>query len=130
MYWRSLFFFYKQKTAYEMRISDWSSDVCSYDLRDASQSRGEAPAPDASTPSGAVGDCATGAGRCRLCPGICDARSDHARVRMLAESRNQPIEARPGGGRSCRVFAPRRVSAQMRIRRTVHRVRKYRKSGL
>src|SRR3546814_15353045 len=29
----SLFFFFKQKTAYEMRISDWSSDVCSSDLR-------------------------------------------------------------------------------------------------
>src|SRR3546814_5028090 len=27
-----MFFFFKQKTAYEMRISDWSSDVCSYDL--------------------------------------------------------------------------------------------------
>src|SRR3546814_3886533 len=31
------FFFFKQKTAYEMRISDWSSDVCSSDL----QVRGE-----------------------------------------------------------------------------------------
>src|SRR3546814_9646651 len=30
-----LFFFFKQKTAYEMRISDWSSDVCSSDLGDA-----------------------------------------------------------------------------------------------
>src|SRR3546814_4000037 len=29
----SIFFFFKQKTAYEMRISDWSSDVCSSDLR-------------------------------------------------------------------------------------------------
>src|SRR3546814_4819147 len=28
-----IFFFFKQKTAYEMRISDWSSDVCSSDLR-------------------------------------------------------------------------------------------------
>src|SRR3546814_6079594 len=28
-----MFFFFKQKTAYEMRISDWSSDVCSSDLR-------------------------------------------------------------------------------------------------
>src|SRR3546814_5390064 len=28
----SSFFFFKQKTAYEMRISDWSSDVCSSDL--------------------------------------------------------------------------------------------------
>src|SRR3546814_15009416 len=29
-----MFFFFKQKTAYEMRISDWSSDVCSSDLTD------------------------------------------------------------------------------------------------
>src|SRR3546814_9191502 len=29
-----MFFFFKQKTAYEMRISDWSSDVCSSDLVD------------------------------------------------------------------------------------------------
>src|SRR3546814_13434403 len=29
----SCLFFFKQKTAYEMRISDWSSDVCSSDLR-------------------------------------------------------------------------------------------------
>src|SRR3546814_7445013 len=29
-----LFFVFKQKTAYEMRISDWSSDVCSSDLQD------------------------------------------------------------------------------------------------
>src|SRR3546814_17197858 len=28
-----IFFFFKQKTAYEMRISDWSSDVCSSDLQ-------------------------------------------------------------------------------------------------
>src|SRR3546814_8174774 len=34
------FFFFKQKTAYEMRISDWSSDVCSSDL----QLRGVPPA--------------------------------------------------------------------------------------
>src|SRR3546814_5794099 len=31
-----VFFFFKQKTAYEMRISDWSSDVCSSDLVDFS----------------------------------------------------------------------------------------------
>src|SRR3546814_2148860 len=30
----SRFFFFKQKTAYELRISDWSSDVCSSDLAD------------------------------------------------------------------------------------------------
>src|SRR3546814_9997635 len=33
MLFYSFFFFFKQKTAYEMRISDWSSDVCSSDLR-------------------------------------------------------------------------------------------------
>src|SRR3546814_2664816 len=32
-------FFFKQKTAYEMRISDWSSDVCSSDLNIAQQRR-------------------------------------------------------------------------------------------
>src|SRR3546814_2684143 len=33
VYWFDIiFFFFKQKTAYEMRISDWSSDVCSSDL--------------------------------------------------------------------------------------------------
>src|SRR3546814_3403676 len=33
--WLFLLFFFKQKTAYEMRISDWSSDVCSSDLKPA-----------------------------------------------------------------------------------------------
>src|SRR3546814_1310422 len=41
------FFFFKQKTAYEMRISDWSSDVCSSDLHRASpeKRRGQALLP-------------------------------------------------------------------------------------
>src|SRR3546814_6467833 len=34
-----IFFFFKQKTAYEMRISDWSSDVCSSDLANFSGER-------------------------------------------------------------------------------------------
>src|SRR3546814_19521468 len=37
------FFFFKQKTAYEMRISDWSSDVCSSDLLCGSDQSGERP---------------------------------------------------------------------------------------
>src|SRR3546814_1627472 len=38
VHYMSFFFFFKQKTAYEMRISDWSSDVCSSDLlRERSQ---------------------------------------------------------------------------------------------
>src|SRR3546814_4077691 len=32
IYYFCVVFFFKQKTAYEMRISDWSSDVCSSDL--------------------------------------------------------------------------------------------------
>src|SRR3546814_16327413 len=39
-----LFFFFKQKTAYEMRISDWSSDVCSSDLHH--QDDGDDPCED------------------------------------------------------------------------------------
>src|SRR3546814_16301274 len=35
------FFFFKQKTAYEMRISDWSSDVCSSDLTSSARTRSE-----------------------------------------------------------------------------------------
>src|SRR3546814_1294196 len=38
MHFYALFFF-KQKTAYEMRISDWSSDVCSSDLAEAARAR-------------------------------------------------------------------------------------------
>src|SRR3546814_4677951 len=34
-----ILFFFKQKTAYEMRISDWSSDVCSSDLLAAGRGR-------------------------------------------------------------------------------------------
>src|SRR3546814_1596981 len=34
VYEYTCFFFVKQKTAYEMRISDWSSDVCSSDLEE------------------------------------------------------------------------------------------------
>src|SRR3546814_4457127 len=41
-------FFFKQKTAYELRISDWSSDVCSSDLFEATKlGRGEAAAAEA-----------------------------------------------------------------------------------
>src|SRR3546814_5307826 len=38
----TLFCFFKQKTAYEMRISDWSSDVCSSDLADGQTLLGSA----------------------------------------------------------------------------------------
>src|SRR3546814_3576467 len=40
----SVVFFFKQKTAYEMRMSDWSSDVCSSDLLTCNRGGGKAPA--------------------------------------------------------------------------------------
>src|SRR3546814_7696520 len=45
------FFFFKQKTAYEMRISDWSSDVCSSDLLPGA---GERPRPGVAADGGAA----------------------------------------------------------------------------
>src|SRR3546814_20604277 len=44
MFFVYFFFFFKQKTAYEMRISDWSSDVCSSDLSE--RGRRMSPRPD------------------------------------------------------------------------------------
>src|SRR3546814_9517051 len=45
----SVFFVFKQKTAYEMRISDWSSDVCSSDLPGLWSAPSDRPSPRAST---------------------------------------------------------------------------------
>src|SRR3546814_2854939 len=42
-------FFFKQKTAYELRISDWSSDVCSSDLNGARSTRVTSQSPPASS---------------------------------------------------------------------------------
>src|SRR3546814_4746550 len=65
-------FFFKQKTAYEMRISDWSSDVCSSDL--AFQAYAIA------TVQGALGIAA-----CALMPGLLqDLAPPHLRARVLA----------------------------------------------
>src|SRR3546814_2399730 len=68
------FFFFKQKTAYEMRISDWSSDVCSSDLAGASR----------------AGACHS---RGRLRPD----RSERHRQPLdhLAGRRRSPVRARP-----------------------------------
>src|SRR3546814_10003128 len=41
--WMFCLFFFKQKTAYELRISDWSSDVCSSDLLCGSASTNQRP---------------------------------------------------------------------------------------
>src|SRR3546814_7204752 len=61
------FFFFKHKTAYELRISDWSSDVCSSDLMIALRGpRGERPAVESDVVAKCVGpgaDRVGGAGR-------------------------------------------------------------------
>src|SRR3546814_7449366 len=61
-----LYLFFKQKTAYEMRISDWSSDVCSSDLQHrhdaAAQGQGRA-APAQGGPRRPVRDAQGGAAR-------------------------------------------------------------------
>src|SRR3546814_5138886 len=46
-----MFFFFKQKTAYEMRISDWSSDVCSSDLEAEFAIAGAATSDDTIRPA-------------------------------------------------------------------------------
>src|SRR3546814_16891918 len=62
--WSLCFFFFKQKTAYEMRISDWSSDVCSSDLRRIARAgigRGQIAFGHAAEQFGDVGDAESGA---------------------------------------------------------------------
>src|SRR3546814_2859478 len=68
-----LFFFFKQKTAYEMRISDWSSDVCSSDL-DAATHPASASAV---TPITAMSNRFAIVGR----PTACPCRSNQLRVK-------------------------------------------------
>src|SRR3546814_9244058 len=64
-----VFFFFKQKTAYEMRISDWSSDVCSSDLARCGCPRGHGHGCARSQPS-----------RCRRAPCRTSSRSEERRV--------------------------------------------------
>src|SRR3546814_9360819 len=74
------FFFVKQKTAYEMRISDWSSDVCSSDLRHAGPPA-TPPREPAGRGLGAVpptplsSSCLTRGSICAACTGPCGWRS-------------------------------------------------------
>src|SRR3546814_1054619 len=106
------FFFFKQKTAYEMRISDWSSDVCSSDLCDERgdvdrrERRGIAAAQDArwrASDDGARRD-AVGRGavhalcadRCRVYAGAAgDARRVDAPGAEGGARRPAPLSYRP-----------------------------------
>src|SRR3546814_16173904 len=71
-----VFFFFKQKTAYDMRISDWSSDVCSSDLSIGHQAAAERSEADRQR---SLGHAVAGDER-----GIAEA--------VLAEARGEPPE--------------------------------------
>src|SRR3546814_7777482 len=74
-------FFFKQKTAYEMRISDWSSDVCSSDLPGLVGTGAAAEARHADFPkrgrsSCGLTACTEGRGRCPFTNPGCSAAHD------------------------------------------------------
>src|SRR3546814_17610587 len=107
------FFFFKQKTAYEMRISDWISDVCSSDLRDSDEEypdrirRHRRPCDGELAPAdrgGRRGDGQYqprprrrgGFPRCRDAePASDDGRRDHARPRPYAGRREPARQGLP-----------------------------------
>src|SRR3546814_7257638 len=108
-----VFFFFKQKTAYEMRISDWSSDVCSSDLG----GRVQGPGPAAGgrlrrAPGGGAQGLAAAprrprrprllilpSGRCASVPGVSAAFIAHwLRRRMVAPWPSASTCRRPPGG--------------------------------
>src|SRR3546814_6867852 len=94
----SCFFFFKQKTAYELRISDWSSDVCSSDL----------PVPP---------PLATPARRCKA-PGPGTAFQGDRVASCLAASRSE--ERRVGKSVSVRVdLGGRRIIKKKKKNRTI-----------
>src|SRR3546814_5803996 len=104
-------FFFKQKTAYEMRISDWSSDVCSSDLAEADtvESGLRMPMPDASVMTGraefvsATNAAATGSrSTCRWAGsgGSCWPRQCRTRRRSFAKSSFSASKMNDGRERS------------------------------
>src|SRR3546814_4832360 len=96
-------FFLKQKTAYEMRISDWSSDVCSSDLA----RRPRAPASRGAAAASAPRPPARRERRRRSCEVGLDMAADplaHRRGEIAGQS----------GQRDCAVVRARGVDAQVR----------------
>src|SRR3546814_11198921 len=94
-----VFFFFKQKTAYEMRISDWSSDVCSSDLPDrngadyamVAMADGALPLPLHCSPKEARGPVAEA-----LADAAERARPEHWRLAYVALTRAAAVLVVPG----------------------------------
>src|SRR3546814_16564380 len=102
------FFFFKQKTAYEMRISDWSSDVCSSDLVAIARivsSDSSSPASDRTQRETSCGLADGGSRRLRRhhCPQM--VRSDRTARRVLCD---QPRTAAETSSESIGADAPTR----------------------
>src|SRR3546814_2720688 len=98
------FFFFKQKTAYELRISDWSSDVCSSDL-----GRGGAAVPRRARPGGTEGGASVPPRRHRARP-----RGGRGGARLVRRgpggaSGERPERTRPG---DCARSEERRVGTE------------------
>src|SRR3546814_13281581 len=104
-----LFFFFKQKTAYEMRISDWSSDVCSFrspdERHDPTRRKSGRPGAGRSETAGAaglpghqgtadLGPRAQRAGQRKGRPRLPDPRRDRKRVE---EGKSVSVRVDPGG---------------------------------
>src|SRR3546814_9363886 len=87
------FFFFKQKTAYEMRISDWSSDVCSSDLKKKEICHGDHPSDRPCRTSAGRGDARQFQGRGRA-PAAHRGRTVPGRGELSVA---RPLYARPHG---------------------------------
>src|SRR3546814_7551965 len=90
------FFFFKQKTAYDMRISDWSSDVCSSDLI-LPCNLGDAGAVDA-----LVGRAAEAMGGINVLVNNAGVTRDNLAMRMKDEERSEERRVGKEGVRTCR----------------------------
>src|SRR3546814_12293172 len=120
------FFFFKQKTAYEMRISDWSSDVCSSDLAMNPSSQGSTSArssdrrPVSKRSDALAGSPAAGgaAAACTVPPRSAHAMKPH---RMNALTRRRPAAA-PRVASHTEGRATRVIEQRQQLRRERKRV--------
>src|SRR3546814_9284890 len=94
MFFVCFFFCFKQKTAYEMRISDWSSDVCSSDLNPVRALRGPIRRTSLSVPADALfgRHSRQSSDRRRMVPVAA------ARLAARADDELHPLDRRPAGG--------------------------------
>src|SRR3546814_6418007 len=113
------FFFFKQKTAYEMRISDWSSDVCSSDLLqgDAGDRAHDLAAPRFLRTRlwrASLGDVAGE----RLCPPV--GRQRHRRLERAAPARRDAMTESCADTRDALIDAARDAASRAYARPEEH----------